>query len=77
MNNNKLTELANELKDTASRTSPGKTSHNLLLLADACTFLAHGDKESAEKMVELVQPKGDRAIENYMLKFLKILLGVA
>lgn len=70
----KLTALANELKDTASRTSPGKTQHNLQLLADACTFLAYGDKASSEKMVELVQLKGDRAIEGAMIKFLKILL---
>ena len=74
MNNTKLTELANELKDTASRTSPGKTQHNLQLLADACTFLTMGDQDSSVKMVELINLKGDRAIEGGMIRFLKILL---
>jgi hypothetical protein len=70
----KLTELATELKLTASKIPSGKRSHNLLLLAVACTFLSTGDKVSAEKMVELVNLKGDREIEGAMLKFLKILL---
>lgn len=73
---NALTNLSDELKIKAHLPQNTKRYSNLLFIADSATLLAMGNKEGSERLIELVNPKGDKEIENAMLKYLKILLEI-
>lgn len=71
-----LTNLADELKIQAHLPQNAKRYGMLLFIADSATLLSMGDKLGSEKLIELVNPKGDKVIENAMIKYLKILVEI-
>ena len=73
---NALINLADDLKIEAHLPKNSKRYAMLLFVADACILLSMGDKEGSTKLIDLVNPKGDRKIEKALMNFLKILLEV-
>ena len=71
-----LTNLADDLKIQAFLPQNTKSRKMLLFIADSATLLAMNDKHGSEKLIELVNPKGDKVVENALIKFLNTILEI-
>lgn len=71
-----LNNFSDELKIQAHLPKNSNRSKMLLFIADSATLLAMDDKHGSEKLIELVNPKGDKVIENALMKFLNIILEI-
>ena len=73
---NALTNLADELKIQAHLPKNTKRRTMLLFIADSATLLAMGDRFGSERVIELVNLKGDKELEKAMIKYLNVILEI-
>lgn len=73
---NALTNFSDELKIQAHLPKNSNRCRMLLFIADSATLLSMGNKIASEKLIELVNLKGDKVLEKAMMKYFNILLEI-